>query len=555
MNHSRAWKLLLGLILVAATVAVYFPVGHFQFVDYDDAAYVTDNFHVKYGFDTDLVKWAFTTSYEANWHPLTWFSHALDCQLFYLNAGRHHDVNLLFHVLNVLLLFWVLLRATGYTGRSFMVAALFALHPINVESVAWVAERKNLLSMLFFLLALGAWRWYAQKPRADRYAVVAVLFALGLMSKPQVITLPLVLLLWDYWPLERMFAGSSDARAGTAIPAKSFRLLLLEKVPLLAIAAGSAIITMHAQQENARPYPLAVRLATAITSDAWYVGKAIWPSRLAVLYPHSAGLPPTSQIIVSLLCLLVISALVIVTARSRRYLIVGWLWFLGTLVPMIGLVQVGRQAMADRYAYLPFIGLFIMACWGIADLVNKKSSVGQPAPPPKSRPKLRASSVALGIACVAVLLAVSAVTHRQLKYWQDSYALWTRALAVTTGNDIAEGNLGLVLMDDDRLTEALPHLRAAVELTPPDSPAHWNRASRTILNLAICEHKLGDLRQAIQHYQQVIDLTQDQPLKDSAYKYQVLKNMSVAYRDLGDLPDSYRALDQANTFKSQYANK
>src|SRR5271166_6325369 len=271
LHSPSTQKFVLGLLLAVTTVALYYPVNRHQFVSYDDDIYVTNNWHIKYGLSWNGVKWAFTDSYGDNWHPLTWLSHGLDCQLFFLNSGRHHATNLLLHTANAVLLFWVLLRATGYTGRSFMVAALFALHPINVESVAWVAERKNLLSMLFFLLALAAYRWYSRQPRVGRYATVALLFALGLMAKPQIITLPFVLLLWDYWPLRRMFAGGGAPSSETeVIPAKSFSWLLLEKLPLLLLAAASAVITLHAQRDATTPYPLSVRIANAIVAYAWY---------------------------------------------------------------------------------------------------------------------------------------------------------------------------------------------------------------------------------------------------------------------------------------------
>ncbi|MGO9515629.1 MAG: hypothetical protein ACLPND_01150, partial [Candidatus Korobacteraceae bacterium] len=409
LHSPTTQKFVLGLLLVIATVALYYPIHHHQFVSYDDDIYITNNWHIKYGLSWSAVQWALTAQYADNWHPLTWLSHGLDCQLFFLNSGRHHATNLLLHTTNALLLFWVLLRATGYTGRSFMVATLFALHPINVESVAWVSERKNLLSMLFFLLALAAYRWYAREPRVGRYATVALLFALGLMAKPQIITLPFVLLLWDYWPLQRMFAGGEAPSSETeVIPAKSFSWLLLEKLPLLILAMASAVITMHAQREAYTPYPFSVRMANAIVAYAWYVRKAFWPSHLALLYPHAPGLPPIWQMTMAFLFLLAVTALAI-ALRRHRYLLVGWLWFLGTLVPMIGLVQVGRQAMADRYAYLSFVGLFLMICWGVAE----------------ESEQLHLRPALLWIASVVVLLALAAVTHRQVGYWKDSYALWT----------------------------------------------------------------------------------------------------------------------------------
>ena len=368
----------LGLVLAVATLVLYYPAIHHPFVNYDDDGYVTENVHVRAGLSWDTVEWAFTTYDQANWHPVTWLSHALDYQLFQLDPTGHHATNVLLHALNAALLFWILMQATGFMGRSFMVAALFALHPINVESVVWVAERKNLLSMLFLLLALGAYRWYAREPQPRRYAVVAILFALGLMAKPQIITLPFVLLLWDYWPLERMFAERQLASPATTryeIPARDFRALLVEKIPLVALAGVSAAITLHAQRVGGGLNPevtLSGRLANAIVCYARYLGKAVWPMRLAPMYPHPGNYLPTWEVFTAFLLLLVLTALV-AAGRRYRYLPVGWLWFLGTLIPMIGLVQVGRQAMADRYAYLPFIGLFIMICWGVPDAIAATS--------------------------------------------------------------------------------------------------------------------------------------------------------------------------------------
>ena len=399
-------KILLCLVLAVAVIAVYYPVHSQPFANYDDADYVFDNFHVKAGLTWTTVQWAMTTRDAANWHPVTWMSHALDTQIFGLNPAGPHDVNVLLHIVNALLLFWVLQRATGFVGRSWMVAALFALHPINVESVAWIAERKNLLSMLFFLLTLAAYRWYAERPRAGRYLVVAALFALGLMSKPQVITLPFVLLLWDYWPLQRLRSevkgpalakreenrrsldslrslgmterGTPDlGKLATpeGIPVRSLSELIWEKVPLLGLCVASAVLTVRAQSAGGATssYGLVLRLENAVVSYAQYLGKAIWPSRLALFYPYPAKPYPLFEILAALLVLLVITGGVI-RASQRRYLTVGWLWFLGTLVPMIGVIQVGTQAMADRYAYLPFVGLFIMVCWLIADLCCRGSN-------------------------------------------------------------------------------------------------------------------------------------------------------------------------------------
>jgi hypothetical protein len=553
--HSpAARRLAVALLLIVATIALYYPVHNYQFVNYDDDAYVTNNFHVKYGFHWESIKWAFTTYDANNWHPLTWLSHILDCRFFFLNAGRHHQVNLFLHAVNVVLLFWVLSGVTGNVGRTFMVAALFALHPINVESVAWVSERKNLLSMLFFLLALGAYDWYTRRAhqpshgalklvQIGRYFTVLFLFALGLMAKPQIVTFPFVVLLWDYWPLrreprgwaawlDRAPRGDPEASHGPpAFPAKSFIWLLIEKLPLMVLAIAGSVLTLQAESTATIPYPLSVRIGNAIVSYPWYIGKAFWPSHLALFYPHSLGMPPLWQVVSGGFCMLMVTALVIFGARRHRYLPMGWFWFVGTLVPMIGLVQVGRQAMADRYAYLSFIGLFIMVCWGVAEWSQQ----------------LRLSPAWLPAVSLAVLLALAAVTHRQIRYWQDSYALWSRTLEVTGPNDVAESDLGVMLMNEGRLDEALPHLRKAVALKPL-SPINN-------LNLGILEAKHGDLPQAIVHLKTVLTVTQDDVANTVKWRYDALKNLSGAYHDLGDLPHAYESLDEAKTLVQKYGGK
>jgi tetratricopeptide (TPR) repeat protein len=503
--ETRTW--VLSLLLVVATFALYYPVSHHPFVNYDDTVYVTTNLHVQGGLDWDTVEWAFTTFDEANWHPLTWLSHALDCQLFQLNAAGHHDTNLLLHVLNVLLLFWVLLQATGFAGRSFMVAGLFALHPINVQTVAWVAERKNLLSMLFFLLALGAYRWYAYKPRMGRYAVVALLFALGLMAKPQVITLPCVLLLWDYWPLRRMSAlEPSSGEAPPTIPQKSFTELVEEKLPLFAIAVADAVITMKAQRVGGARnwFPPLIRLGNATVSYARYVGKAFWPSRLALFYPHPGASLKMWEVLAALIFLLAVTALALIQ-RRHRYLPVGWLWFVGTLVPMIGLIQVGVQAMADRYAYLSFIGLFIMVCWGVADWSEQRHI----------SPAWQA-----GVSIV-VLLALTLVARAQLDRWGDNVTLWTHTLQVTGPNFIAENSLGIALEREGKVEEAITHFRAAVTINPDDAASN--------LNVAEYDRVHGNLLACIERCKKVPAMTQL-----TIQKAQAFAKMALAYRALGD---------------------
>ena len=503
----------LALLLVLATLALYYPVHGHPFVNYDDSLYVTDNVQVQSGISWDTVTWAFTTFDVDTWHPLTWLSHALDCQLFQLNPAGHHDVNLLLHVLNVVLLFWVLLRATGYAGRSFMVAALFALHPINVESVAWVAERKNPLSMLFFLLALGAYRWYAREPRIGRYLAVALLYALGLLAKPQVITFPFVLLLWDYWPLRRMFASTQESDSGTAtqtvFPPKNLSWLVLEKLPLLAFSAGSAILTMKGVRAGAVNvwYPLSIRLENAIFSYAQYLRDAFWPSRLGVFYPHPGNSLSAWQVGAALLFLLAITALVIDRQR-QRYLTMGWLWFLGTMVPMIGLEGVGyqgMQGMADRYAYLPFIGLFIMLCWGISEWAEQR----------------QISTAWLAGLSFAVLLALATVAHRQIGYWSDSATLWSHTLQVTKRNWLAENNLGKILMSQGRVEEGMSHFIKATEIYPADPVSN--------MNIATYEQQRGNLHEAIERYKIALNSS-----RDASLRFAALNSMGRAYQDLGD---------------------
>jgi hypothetical protein len=430
----------------------------------------------------------------------------------------------------------VLRQATGFIGRSWMVAALFALHPVNVESVAWISERKNLLSMLFFLLALGAYRWYVREPRTGRYAVVAGFFALGLMAKPQVITLPFVLLLWDYWPLRRMLIAGrraafdapddSSTRAKNrldedTLPQQSFSWLAAEKLPLLALCAASAFITMKAQQAAGamhtakNTFPLSIRLGNAIVCYARYLGKAFWPSHLALIYPHPGTSLKTWEVLAALVLLLAITALVL-RERRRRYLLVGWFWFLGTMVPMIGLVQVGEQAMADRYAYLPFIGLFIMVCWGLEDWAEQR----------------KVPIAVLAGASVVVLMALSVVAYRQLNYWGDNVVLWTHIIEVTPPNYIAQDDLGGAYLNSGQLEEAMKHFRAAAEIYPLDPFSN--------LNLAIYAQQHDDPQQAIARSNIVLTRSPSPRLRSKAYT-----TMGLAYRALGNQEESQKCLQAA----------
>ena len=511
-------------MLVVATAALYLKVHRYDFVNYDDTLYVTQNAHVQEGLTWDTVRWAFTTYHVGTWHPLTWLSHALDCQLFDLDAAGPHDINLLLHVSNALLLFWVLRLATGFTSRSFMVAALFALHPINVESVVWIAERKNLLSLLFFLLALGAYRWYVEKPERIRYVIVFALFALGLMAKPQVITFPFVLLLWDYWPLGRFSLRHSCLGAQSAQLANSegprfvqktgepgARELLLEKLPLFALSGVSAAITMAAQHADGNKawYPRTLRIEYAIVSYVQYLGKALWPVHLSPFYPHPDSVS-LWQAAAGAVLLAAITLAVIAFRRSRSYLLVGWFFFLGTLVPMLGLEGVGyqgKQGIADRYAYLPFIGLFIMISWGLAELAEQKRV-----------PLVVQRGVSIGL-----LAGLWLVSYRQLDYWRDNITLWSHALAVTQGNFLAENNLGRALVQQGRAAEGVAHFYQAAEIYPDDPVSNFN--------IGIYEQKRGNYNAAIERFQKTLSVTRDPELRAAASK-----NLAAAYNGIGSAP-------------------
>jgi tetratricopeptide (TPR) repeat protein len=509
-RFQRKFWPVLCLLLAASTLALYNGVGGHGFSNYDDDRYILTNAHVQAGLRWSTVTWAFTSLEEANWHPLTWISHALDCQLFQLSPRGHHYTSLLLHAANVVLLFLLLVGVTRSTGRSMMVAALFAVHPLNVESVAWVAERKNVLAMLFFLLTVYGYAWYARQPGLVRYLMVAVLFAMGLMSKPMVITLPFVLLLLDYWPLGRMYPyQAAQARTGgSEYSPQPMRRLWLEKVPLFALSAGSAILTMAAQKAggavsfNAAQAPL-LRLENAIVCYSLYIVKAFWPGRLAVLYPYPHAVQ-LLKVLASGLFLVTVTALVI-KYRKHRYLPVGWFWYLGTMVPMIGLVQVGNQAMADRYAYLPLLGIFVMVVWGVADLARVEHTAPEAAGLHRASPKFVG---AVAVSAVTVL-ALAAMTRAQLSYWDDDLRLWTHTLSVTGANFVAENAVGTTLAQRGRYEEAIVHMRAASALKPDDPVSQ--------LNLGVYAQQHGDLKQAVARYRAALQLATDRRIRSTAY--------------------------------------
>lgn len=502
-------RLILCLLLVLATLALYNPVTRAPFLNYDDDVYVADNLQVRAGLSWNTVVWAFHSSEASNWHPITWLSHALDCQIFGLNPAGPHSINVLLHAANVVLLFLILESATGLAWRSLMVAALFALHPINVESVAWISERKNVLSMFFFLLALAAYGWYTRRPGIGRYLAVTLAFALGLMTKPQVITFPFALLLLDYWPLCRL--GQRLARPGE-VRGPSFLRLIGEKLPWFALSAVSAVVTMKVQA-NATwvKLPLWIHLGNAAISYVKYLGKAFWPLNLAPLYPYpqltiripAAALSAFAVVAVSILALIF---------RHRRPLFVGWFWFLGTLVPMIGLVQVGVQSMADRYAYIPLLGIFVIVCWGAADLIRT----------------WHIPTAVSAVATAAILLTLGIALHRQVGFWTDNLTLWTHTLQITEGNYIAEDSIATALIAQGRIEEAMPHLQRARFLRPNDPAA--------TLNIASYEQIHGNYQAALDGYARVPQFTKipywvAMARVNSGYTHLALKQYDNAKQD------------------------
>jgi tetratricopeptide (TPR) repeat protein len=497
----------LGLLLFLGTLVLYYPTLHNGFVNYDDPAYVTSNWHVQQGLTLRSLAWAFTSTSEANWHPLTWISHLLDVQLFGLRPAGHHAQSILWHAFNVMLLFLLLAKATGFAGRSAVVAGLFAVHPLNVESVAWVAERKTVLCTFFFLLALAAYGWYVKRPLARRYLLVVFLFALALMAKPMAITLPFALLLLDFWPLQRF-------------PETPLSTLVLEKIPLPLLSAASAAITLYAQRAGGAVgstvlLPPAMRMKNAIYSYVIYMEKAIWPSRLAVFYPHPEGSLALWKVIVAGVVLIAITA-IFWRFRQRRYLLVGWLWFLGTLAPVIGIVQVGRQAWADRYAYIPLWGLFVIGVW----LASEAAA------------RISLSRAAQVVIAMAALLGCSVTTHIQIGYWRDSYRLFSHTLQVTGANPIGEGNLGSALMEMQRPDLALPHLERAIQLMPTLATAHYN--------LGTLLQRENELDRAQREYQLALQYASDD--REAA---QTHNNLGVLFDQRGQRDQAVAEFNQA----------
>jgi Tfp pilus assembly protein PilF len=498
---GKYWTFCIYLALALATLAVFWQVRNYDFVGYDDPDYVSNNQYVKTGLTRNSITWAFTTSHASNWHPMTWLSHMLDCRLFGTEPGWHHLTNLLLHLANTLLLFGLLNRMTGALWRSAFVAAAFALHPLHVESVAWIAERKDVLSTFFWMLTMAAYLRYVNRPGVSRYLLTLVTFALGLMAKPMLVTLPFVLLLLDYWPLGRFQKGqpTKDTRRPRRKTLRTpsqwhvFYHLIREKIPFFALAALSSVVTFIVQQKFAavattRQFPLTGRIANAFISYLAYIRKMIWPSRLAMFYPYPHRTNLMGQAIVSALLLIFISIVIIWMARRRRYLLTGWLWYLGTLVPVIGLVQVGDQALADRYSYIPLTGLFIIIAWGLPDLLAK----------------WRFRKIALAVSAIAVLSALSIRTYIQQGYWRNTTTLCEHALKVTQGNYVAHYCLAADFLHRgqiDQIEQAVNHYHQTLQIKP--------NYFKALGGLAEAFARQGRTDQAVKYYNEALRLEPD----------------------------------------------
>ena len=486
------------LILITAVLLVYWQVGDHEFINYDDNAYITDNAQVQKGLTSKGIIWAFTTSHTGNWHPLTWISHMLDCELYGLNPEGHHLTNVLFHMANAILLFVVLRWMTGAIWRSGLVAALFALHPLHVESVAWAAERKDVLSTFFWMLTMVAYVHYVNRPGGKRYLLVLITFSLGLMAKPMLVTLPFVLLLLDYWPLNRFkpravpgsvedqplgFRSSGDDKS-------PILKAVMEKTPLFLMSLFSCVVTVMAQQEagaisTLEIVPFKLRIANGLVSVVAYMGKMIWPQDLAVFYPHPVSDLQIWKPVVAGLFLLILSTVALWVAQRCRYVLVGWLWYLGTLVPVIGLVQVGEQAMADRYTYVPLIGLFIVVVWGFADLVKG----------------WRSRRWVVSVSAAVMVLALMAGSWLQVAHWKNSVRLFKHALDATSNNYVAHYTLGNALALQGNLTGSVSHYNKALQIHPNFAEAHNNLGNALALQ--------GNLTGAISHYNKALQINPD----------------------------------------------
>jgi len=525
---NKKYFYIICLFLVIATLAVYWQVLDNDFVILDDDKYVTENIRVHKGVTLDGLTWAFTSSHSSNWHPLTWISHMIDCQLYGLNPSGHHITSLLFHVANTLLLLLILVRMTGVLWQSSFVAALFALHPLHVESVAWVAERKDVLSTFFMMLAVGTYILYVKKGNIRRYLLVVLFFILGLMSKPMLVTLPFILLLLDFWPLGR-FCLLHDTRnvvTGQQTNEKTDILgLVLEKVPFFALAVGSSIVTFIVQErggamEIAKTYSIQTRIINAFVAYIEYIVNMVWPVKLVVLYPHPGNSLPLWRGVAAGLALVLITIFVIRKARKIPYLAVGWLWYVVTLIPVIGIVQVGSQAMSDRYTYITLIGLFVIIAWGTKDLLSKWLH----------------RKICLGTLAVIILPVLIILTWKQVQYWENSNTLFNHTLKHTSNNFVIHNNQGIVLREQGHTEEAIKHYLQALRSNPDYALAYYN------LSNAYAEQ--GKDKKVIEACKQAIRIKPD--YADAHY------NLGVAYGGSHKYEDAMEAFKQVIRIDPDY---
>ncbi|PYK08617.1 MAG: hypothetical protein DME61_09260 [Verrucomicrobia bacterium] len=523
---SRAHRQALGvcIFLVAITWLVFAQTVRYDFVNYDDSEYVYANPNITHGLSIHGVIHAFAGRHWDNWHPLTTVSHMLDCQLYGLHPGGHHLTNILLHTIAVVLLFLVLQQMTGAIWRSAFVAAVFAIHPLRVESVAWISERKDVLSAVFFMLTLGAYVRYAKSPSTGRYLTMSILFALGLMSKPMLVTVPFVLLLLDYWPLGRIREQKSETRNQSNHQTTDFRALVIEKIPLLGLSAASGLATLWAQQSSltgVKQFPLISRIGNGLVTYAIYFKQMIWPVWLAVFYPLPEDQLPIWEIALAAMLLALASVGVIVLRHKFPYFVTGWFWYLVMLLPVVGLIQVGSQAHADRYTYLPQIGLYILITWAVADLTASRRQRGR-------------------ILAAAAAIIVGVLSWRawvQTSYWRDSETLFSHALAVTSNNDVAENNLGIFLKRKGRLDEAITHLQTLVKEHPNDAETHYNLGNALL--------KKGDSQSAIAAYEKAISIKLRYP--DAHY------NLGIALDRNGQIDEAIAHYQQAVREDPHYA--
>lgn len=525
---------IISLLLACATVSLYAPAIKNDFIDFDDDRYVTENPHVQTGLTFSGVKWAFTTTHAFNYHPLVWLSHMLDCQIFGLNPAGHHLTSILFHAANTVLLFLILYSMTAAPWPAAFVAALFAIHPLHVESVAWVSERKDVLSTFLWLATISLYLRYVRRPAFTRYLPVILCFALGLLAKQMLVTLPVTLVLLDYWPLGRL-TGAPKKRYPQKPAAEpvSLRRSLIEKLPLfaLSVAAAAAVFLIQSRAtlvKTATEIPPVYRLANAVVAAGTYILKTFWPADLAILYPHPGTSLPLGKVLPAALLLTGISLIVTKYARRQKYLPVGWLWYLITLLPVIGIIQVGLQQMADRYTYVPLIGIFIIIAWTAAHRAR------------------RSRAARYVVTCIALiwLAALALLTIRQISYWQDSITLYRHTVAVTKNNDIIHRNLAILLLRQGETEQAVEHFQKAVELNPKDTHSRKlleklradKQASDTdrLLVRANALAQQGRLDQAIRLYREFIELR-----PDSASVYNNLGNALFLKRDFDKARDAY----------------